>query len=140
MKEWSILTPINQAVVVLLVGFGSVTLLLEKDICNSLRATRRIVVKSDVLERSDGRVEQFLDLSFIHVRWKVGHDNLLRSLRRRGSGFTSCRCGGGIPDASCARLPHPKEFGCASTTTAAGLSRWLGARGNNIIERLVHDD
>lgn len=69
MKEWSILTPINQAVVVLLVGFGSVTLFLEKDICNSLRATRRIVVKSDVLERSNGRVKQFLPKK-ISEYWK----------------------------------------------------------------------
>jgi len=60
MKEWSILTPINQAVVVLLVGFASVTLSCEDDIGDSLRVTSRIVMKGDILERSDGEMEQFL--------------------------------------------------------------------------------
>ena len=60
MKEWSILTPINEAVVVLQVGFGSVSLSLEKDVGNSLRATRRFVVKGYVFEGSDGGMKQFL--------------------------------------------------------------------------------
>jgi len=45
MKEWSILTPINQAVVVLLVGFASVTLSREDDIGDSLRVTSGIVMR-----------------------------------------------------------------------------------------------
>ena len=60
MKEWSILTPINKAVVVLLVGLACVALPLEHDIGDSLRATSGIVMKDDILERSDGGVEQFL--------------------------------------------------------------------------------
>ena len=60
MKEWSILTPINQAVVVLLVGFVSVSLSLEKDVGNSLRAARGIVMQGDVFEGSYGGMEQFL--------------------------------------------------------------------------------
>jgi len=60
MKEWSILTPINEAVVVLLVGFGRVALPLEQDVGDSFRATACIVMKGDILERSDGGVEQFL--------------------------------------------------------------------------------
>jgi hypothetical protein len=57
MKEWSILTPINQAVVVLLVGFVSVSLSLEKDIGDSLRAACGVVVKGNVFERSDSGME-----------------------------------------------------------------------------------
>jgi hypothetical protein len=60
MKEWSILTPINEAVVVLLVGFGSVSFSLEKDVGNSLGASRGIVVEGDVFEGSNGGMEQFL--------------------------------------------------------------------------------
>jgi hypothetical protein len=60
MKEWSILTPINEAVVVLLVCFASVAFSCEGDIGDSLRATISIVVESGVLKRSDGGVEQFL--------------------------------------------------------------------------------
>jgi len=60
MKEWSILTPINEAVVVLLVGFARVALPLEHDVGDSLRATTGIVMEGDILERSDGGVEQFL--------------------------------------------------------------------------------
>ena len=60
MKEWSILTPINEAVVVLLVGFACIALPLEKDVGDPLRATIGIVMKGDILERSDGGVEQFL--------------------------------------------------------------------------------
>jgi len=60
MKEWSILTPINEAVVVLLVGFVCVSLPLEHDVGDSLRATAGIVMKGDILERSNGGVEQFL--------------------------------------------------------------------------------
>jgi len=48
MKEWPILTPINQAVVVLLVGFASVSFSLENDIGDSLRATGGIIMKGDV--------------------------------------------------------------------------------------------
>lgn len=60
MKEWSILTPINKAVVVLLVGFGAVPFSGKDDVGDSLRATGGIVMKGDILERSDGGVEQFL--------------------------------------------------------------------------------
>jgi hypothetical protein len=60
MKEWSILTPINQAVVVLLVGFTSVPFSCEDDIGDSLRAPTGIVMKGDILERSNGGMEQFL--------------------------------------------------------------------------------
>ena len=60
MKEWSILTPINQTAVVLLVGFGSVSFSNEGNIGDSLRAASRIVMKSDILKGSNGRVEQFL--------------------------------------------------------------------------------
>jgi len=60
MKEWSILTPINEAVVVLLVCFASVPFSCEDDIGDSLRATSGIVMKGDFLERSDGGMEQFL--------------------------------------------------------------------------------
>lgn len=57
MKEWSILTPINEAVVVLLVGFVSVAFSLEHDVGNSLRATAGVEMKGDILKRTDGRVE-----------------------------------------------------------------------------------
>ena len=86
MKEWSILIPINEAVVVLLVGFVCVSLPLEHHLGDSLRATIGVVIKGEILERSDGGVEQLLleatsengsrnrrrtrtnlDLDFIHV-------------------------------------------------------------------------
>ena len=57
MKEWSILTPINEAVVVLLVGFVSVAFSLEHDVGNSLRATAGVEMKGDILEGSDGGME-----------------------------------------------------------------------------------
>lgn len=60
MKECSILTPINQAVVVLLVGFASVPFSCEDDVGDSLRATSGIVMEGDILERSDSGMEQFL--------------------------------------------------------------------------------
>ena len=57
MKEWSILTPINQAVVVLLVGFVSVSLSLEKNVGNSLRAAGGIIVQGNLFEGSNGGME-----------------------------------------------------------------------------------
>ena len=60
MKECSILTPINQAVVVLLVGFGSIPFFCEDDVGDSFRAAGGVVMKGDILERSDSGMEQFL--------------------------------------------------------------------------------
>ena len=57
MKEWSILTPINEAVVVLLVGFACVAFPLEHDVGDSLRAAIGIEMKGNLLERSNGGVE-----------------------------------------------------------------------------------
>jgi hypothetical protein len=68
MKECSILTPINQAVVVLLVGFASVPFSCEDDVGDSFRAASGIVMEGDILERSDGGMEQFLSETRVSTR------------------------------------------------------------------------
>ena len=77
-------------------------------------------MEGDVLERSDGGMEQFLsekrvstggqvkrqktrtdlNLGFIYVHRQVGNDDLLRGLGWCGSGFTGSRCGSGISGTS----------------------------------------
>ena len=143
MKECSILTPINEAVVVLLVGFASVPFSCEDDVGNSFRAAGGIVMEGNILERSDGGMEQFLfktrvstgdkriikktrtdlNLGFIYIHGQVGHDDLFGGLGRRGSGFTGSWYGGGIPGAGGRGRIFPSDGFCAcDTTTAADLS------------------
>ena len=56
----SILTAVNQPVVVLLEGFGAVATPLEVHCGNTLRAALAVVVQGDVLERANRGVEELL--------------------------------------------------------------------------------
>ncbi len=55
-----ILTAVNQPVVVLLEGFGAIAAPLEVHCGNTLRTTLTVVMKGDVLERTNRGVEELL--------------------------------------------------------------------------------
>lgn len=70
----AILTPIDEAVVILLVCLGAISFFLEVNSGNPFRPAGAVIVQGDFTKRADSRVEEFLSgLSVVQLVKCVSH-------------------------------------------------------------------
>jgi hypothetical protein len=127
-----ILTPIDEPIVVLLISFTPIPSLLEIYSCNSFRPACTIVMERYLLQSSDSGAEQFLDLGFVHILWKVGNHNFISGASggRRGGSFGLGRSVGGCDCRSTRSSGRgngtPKNLRSSAATACATDALWTG--------------
>ena len=151
-----ILTSIDETIVVLLEGLGTVTLASEMDGGNTLGDAPVIVVEGHITDRADSGREKLLerkvrhrqersmilstysDLSFVDVCRKVGYNNLVSGLRGRRCwlGAVCCRSD---TSASGGAVGGSENLSLACTATTGAAASIPGTGGDDLADMCQQD-